>query len=158
MANAVNIPVFASSLIQVPIVHKMLGSKQKIGIITADSNQLGEDHIRAAGIDESIPICIAGIQEGEEWQNRINKLEVNPQKLEKELSEVAKKLVLENPTIGAMVLECTNLPPFAFGIQRATGLPVFDIYTLTKMVYDSLFRKSFFRHSPLQFFDDNRFV
>jgi Asp/Glu/hydantoin racemase len=158
MANAVKIPVFASSLIQIPIIHQMLGDHQKIGIITADSTKLGKEHLQAAGVNDSVSVCIAGVQNGEEWKKRIQDMQVNPLRLEKEIAKVANSLVLKNPDIGAIVLECTNLPSFAFAIQKVTDLPVFDIFTLTKMIYESLFRKSFFNQRDSQFFNVNRFI
>lgn len=49
--------------------------------------------------------------------------------------QVSSKMVEENNDIGAIVLECTNMPPFAKDIQNVTGLPVFDIVSLTDMVF-----------------------
>jgi len=158
MAEAVSIPVFASSLIQVPMVHKMLGKNQKVGIITANSDALGEEHLEAAGIDSSIQLVIRGIQEGIEWRRREAELRVNPPKLEEEIVQVAVKLIRENRDVGAIVLECTQLPSFASAIQLHTNLPIFDVYTLARFIYESLFRTSFDRHRCLQILDGNRFV
>jgi len=157
LANSVSIPVFTSSLIQIPMIHRMLGSSRKIGII-ASTLEPSDEYLRAAGIDKSIPLAIELIPETGEFHRRERELKINPQKVEKEIVEVAKQLVTKNPTVGAIVLECTQLPSFAFAIQKETNLPVFDIYSLTKMVHESLFRRSFFRHRPQQFFDDNEFV
>ncbi|MHA2067489.1 MAG: aspartate/glutamate racemase family protein, partial [Candidatus Thorarchaeota archaeon] len=145
LANAVSIPVYSSSLVQVPLIYRMLGGQQKIGIITADSDQLGNQHLLPAGINESIPIVIRGIQNGQEWRRRIEELRVNPQKLEHEIVQVAKDLVAESSNVGAIVLECTQLPTFASSIQKETKLPVFDIYTLTKMMYETICRRLFGR-------------
>jgi len=46
--------------------------------------------------------------------------------------------VVEHPDIGAIVLECTNMPPYTLDIQRATGRPVFDVVSLVRMVHASL--------------------
>jgi len=51
---------------------------------------------------------------------------------------VARRLVAEHSDIGAIVLECTNMPPYAADIQRETGLPVFDIVSLVTMVHGAL--------------------
>jgi Asp/Glu/hydantoin racemase len=46
--------------------------------------------------------------------------------------------VAEHPDVGAIVLECTNMPPYTADIQRETGLPVFDIVSLVNMVHAGL--------------------
>ena len=45
-------------------------------------------------------------------------------------------LILAN--VGAIVLECTNMAPYADDIRRATGLPVFSILTLINWFQASL--------------------
>jgi Asp/Glu/hydantoin racemase len=51
---------------------------------------------------------------------------------------VARRFVREHPDLGAIVLECTNMPPYADDIRRETGLPVFDIVSLVTMVHGAL--------------------
>src|SRR5438874_210992 len=51
---------------------------------------------------------------------------------------VARRLVAEHPDIGALVLECTNMPPYTADIQRETGLPVFDIVSLVTLAHSAL--------------------
>ena len=51
---------------------------------------------------------------------------------------VAGRMVAEHPEIGAIVLECTNMPPYADDIRRETRLPVFDILSLVRMAHDAL--------------------
>ncbi len=68
---------------------------------------------------------------------------IDPSAIEKEIVEHAKKLVNMNPEIGAIVLECTNMPPYSKAIQEAVGLPVFDIITLTNWVYSAFVKKEF---------------
>ena len=43
-----------------------------------------------------------------------------------------------HPDVGAIVLECTNMPPYTADIQRETGRPVFDIVSLVTLVHDAL--------------------
>src|SRR5437667_266933 len=49
-----------------------------------------------------------------------------------------RRMLAANPEIGALVLECTNMPPYRADLQLATGLPVFDITTLVRMVHDAV--------------------
>jgi Asp/Glu/hydantoin racemase len=46
--------------------------------------------------------------------------------------------VAAHPDLGAIVLECTNMPPYADDIRRATGLPVFDIVSLVTLAHGAL--------------------
>lgn len=145
LAEAVNIPVFMSSLIQVPMAHLMLRRDQKVGILTASKSKLTEDHLRAVGA-ESVPVCIAGMDDLEEFSETIflgRKKEMDLDRLEKEVLFVVDNLVKENPEMGALVIECTDLPPFAHLIQRKVNIPIFDIVTLTNMVYESVVRTSY---------------
>jgi len=63
--------------------------------------------------------------------------------METEVVGVAKELVKKNPEVGAILLECSLLPPFAKAVQEATQLPVFDFTTLINMVHSSLLRGPF---------------
>ena len=142
LAEAVNIPVFISSLIQIPMVHRMLRRDQKVGILTARKSKLTEDHLRAVGA-ESVPVCIAGMDDQEEFSETIfggRKKEMDLDRLEKEVLSVVDNLVKENPEMGALVIECTDLPPFAHSIQQRVNIPIFDITTLTNMVYEAVVR------------------
>ena len=63
-------------------------------------------------------------------------------KLERELIEQAKELITRYPEVAIVVLECTNMPPYANAIQRAIQLPVYDVYTMGKWFYEGLARLS----------------
>ena len=70
-------------------------------------------------------------------------MELDVDKSKADLVKVATKLVSDNPDVGAVVLECTNMMPYAAAIQEEIDLPVFDIYTLVNMVHQALVRKEF---------------
>jgi len=142
IADAVEIPVFTSSLIQVPLVYNMLGKNKKIGIITAHKEKLTEKHLEAVGI-VNIPICIVGMENQKNFSNMILKQQPfgDIEKVEKEILEVSKNLIENNSGIGAIVLECTNMPPYAEAIQKVINLPVFDIVTLINYVYMAVDKK-----------------
>lgn len=144
ISNSVNVPVFTSSLMQVPLVYRMLRRNQKVGIITVDSRLLTKKHLASVGAD-SVPTIIVGTEDGKEFNRAIleNKLTLNVKKAEDDLVTVAKKLVSQHAEIGAIVLECTNMPPYAKSIQQEVNLPVFDIYTLVNIVYSAVVRKDF---------------
>lgn len=139
MANAVNIPFFSSSLMQIPMIYRMLKKDQKVGVLTVNGASLTPDLFKKIG-GESIPIVVKGLEKEEEFTHVLldNAFMMNVDKSRAENVKVAKELIKENPDVGAIVLECTNMPPYAKAIQEAVQLPVFDIFTLTDMVYNSL--------------------
>jgi len=140
MAAAVTIPVFTSSLLLVPLVHRMLPAGKRVGIMTVNSTSLGPEHLAGAGIAPDTPLAVAGL-EGEKEFTRVllgDEMELDPELAREEHVRVARRLVSEHPDIGAIVLECTNMPPYTADIQRETGRPVFDITTLVRMAHDGL--------------------
>jgi len=144
MASAVNRPVFTSSLMQVPLAYRMLKPSQKVGIITIHSRSLTEKHLSCVGADQA-PHVIYGTENEEEFSRVIldDEYELDVNKSRDELVRVAKRMVSEHRGIGAIVLECTNMPPYAAAIQKELDLPVFDIYTLVTLVYHTVVKRDF---------------
>lgn len=139
LSDSVRIPVFTSSLMQVPLVQQMLTKQQSVGIITAKKKALSEKHLKNAGITESMPIQVQGLEDCSEW----NKIFSSPEE-DIDISIVEKDVVssacsmMKKSDIGAFVLECTDLPPFSNAIRQATNRPVFDFVTLTNFVYQGI--------------------
>ncbi len=143
LADAVSIPVLTSSLLQVPFVSKFLGGKKKVGIITARACNLTEKHFRGAGIEEAVPV--AGMEDCPTFNTSIsnNQPTMDIAAVEAEIVGVAQKFVQEHPEIGAIVFECTNMPPYAAAVQQAVGLPVYDITTLIRLAVGAQLRSPF---------------
>ena len=140
LAEAVRIPVFTSALQLVPIVSRMLGPARAVGILTVESRALGPRHLAGAGIAEDINVVIWGLERGHAFTPVLleNETELDVVAARRENVEAAKEMVERHPEVAAIVLECTNMPPYAAAIREATGLPVFDITTLIRMVYAAL--------------------
>jgi hypothetical protein len=140
LAGAVSIPVFTSSLMLVPLVHRMLPPGRAVGVLTVDAGSLGPDHLAGAGIGPEIPLVIAGLETEKEFTRVLldDLLELDVETARREHVAVAMRTSAAHPEIGAIVLECTNMPPYRADIQAATGLPVFDITTLVRMVHDAV--------------------
>ena len=143
LTSAVNIPVFISSLLQIPLAHKMIGKDKKVGVLVANKEALTNDHLKAVSA-ENVPICVAGMDGKKEFNEVIiekQRLDLDVTKLEEEVLDVMKELYNNNPTMGALVIECTDLPPFSYKIQQLIKKPVFDLVTLTKLAYNSVMQK-----------------
>jgi aspartate/glutamate racemase len=145
VSEAVEVPVFLSSLLQIPFIYRTLGRRQKIAVITADSTSLTTDHFAAVGISPDIPLVISGMEEQKEFREAIleEKGTLDSGKIEKEVVDVARKIVREHPEVGALLLECSDLPPYAHAIQKEIQLPVFDFFTMIHYVHTALVRKEF---------------
>jgi aspartate/glutamate racemase len=137
-SEALAVPVFTSPLLLVPMVSQMIGKAQRVGIITAGENHLKGSFLENVGIDPSIPIAVGGMADKEEFTQTIvfeKKPEMDVPKVEAEVVDVAQRLVENYPDIGALVFECSDLPPFAGAVQAAVNLPIFDFISLINMVY-----------------------
>mgnify|MGYP006294182695 FL=1 len=141
LAQAVQIPVFSSSLLQVPMVQASLPSSALVGILTACADSLGPAHMQAAGID-STRVAVAGLQQQPEFSRVFlgGAVDLDVERCRQEVVQAALGLA-ENRRVRAMVLECTNLPPYAADIRQATGLPVFDVCTMLETAYSSLYSR-----------------
>ena len=150
IVQAVNIPVFLSSLLQLSMIHPMLQKGKRVGVVTADSRALTPRHLEAVGA-QNVPIWVAGMEGQKEFREVVleeKKTNLNLVALEMEVLSVAKGLVASHSDIGAILLECTDLPPFSAKIQEAVGLPVFDIVTLIHWVHEAVMRSPFSGFMP----------
>ena len=131
LVQALNVPVFTSSLLQVHIAQSIIKEDQKVGIITARKQSLTRKHLAAVGI-EHYPVAIIGMQDTEEFSSVFirGKSTLDSEKCRDEMKTTAIKFKELHPDVGAIVLECTNMPPYSGEIHRATGLPVFDVVTM----------------------------
>jgi len=140
LAAAVGVPVFTSTLLLVPLVHRLLAPGRRVGIMTVNGATLTAEHLEAAGVTADVPIAIAGLETEKEFTRVLlgDELELDVDAARAEHETVARRLVAEHPDVGAIVLECTNMPPYTVDIQRVTGRPVFDVVSLVRLVHASL--------------------
>ncbi len=129
LADALGVPVATSSLLQVATVARTLPKGQRVGILTISPETLTDAHRDAAGIDADTPVFGTGA--GSEFTEKIlgDAEEIDFCKARSENVRAARDLIDAHPDVGAIVLECTNMVPYAADIRRATGRPVFSIYT-----------------------------
>ncbi len=144
VAAALNVPVFLSSILQLPLISRALKPSQKVGIITADSTSLSASLLSACGVDDPSTLVVAGFQDLPESKNILQGTgHYNSAKIEEELVGLARQLVNDNPNIGAFLLECASLPTYAWSIQNAVNRPVFDFVTMINWIYDAVVRRPF---------------
>lgn len=126
VAAELDIPVLLSSLLQIPFIHTITG--RPVGILTADASALTPRHFEGVGVSADIPVRVMGLEDCEEFSSAIlrEKGTLDSALIEAEVVAKARALQLQHPQIGSILLECSDLPPYAHAIQRATGLPVYD--------------------------------
>jgi Asp/Glu/Hydantoin racemase len=146
LVESVKVPLYSSSLMQVPLIAAMLRPDQRVGVLTSDAKALQAEHFEAAGADPKRVVWLGLEDEPAHQPVRHNLLELDPEALGDALARRATTLVAENPDVGAIVLECANHPPYGWRVQQATGLMVFDFTTFTTWVHAGAVRRQFQGH------------
>ena len=144
IAAHVGVPVATSSLMQVPWVQAMLPPGQRVGLVTVSGGSLTPRHLEAVGVPLDIPM--EGTESGQEFFRVLIKAEKDDMDIdlaEQDVAEAAQRLVARHPEVGAIVLECTNMPPYAAAVRRATGRPVYDIYSMVTYFHAGLRPRDF---------------
>jgi len=133
LQREVGIPVLTSSLLQVPWVARSLPTGQAVGVLTVEGSSLTPAHLAAAGITPDLPVVVAGVDTaGGYFTSQIlgDAADLDVELARAEHITAASRMVQKHPQIGAFVLECTNMPPYAADIAKATGRPVYDLTTM----------------------------
>ena len=138
LAAAAQVPVAASSLMQVGLVNATLPPGKRVGILTISGSTLSEAHLAAAGVPAGTPIGTT--EGGREFTEAIlgNALEFDVEAARADNVEAAAALLTENPDIGALVLECTNMTPYAADIREAVGCPAFTAESFISWFHSGL--------------------
>lgn len=132
VAKAVKIPVYLSSLLQLPFISACIDRKRPIGVICANARALSNRVLEITGIDTGREVVIKGMQDEPVFGTSVTGggTQLDPDVIEAEVVDVAKRMQRERPELGAILIECSLLPPYAKAVQDATGLPVFDFLTM----------------------------
>lgn len=155
VAASVKVPVFMSSLLQVPLAQQVVGNNQVVGILMANSQYLTDHHLESVGIRLGSNYVIGGAMDDgrcEEFDRlwtsglRSDPPAADFAKAESEFLAVATGFYKQVPKMGAMVLECTGFPPFARALQREIGIPIFSWGTLMDFAYSVVVHRDYYGH------------
>lgn len=138
---AVGIPVCLSSLTQLTFMDRMVPPGRKIGVVTANSELLSEEVIRAAGV--VVPrdrLVIGGMQRSQAFHKAFLAEEgiLDASQVERDVVVITNKMMSEERDISAILLECSDLPPYSDAVSRAARVPVFDYITMIQYLYESV--------------------
>ncbi len=136
---AVGVPVFLSVMLLAPLLLGSLSPAAKLGIICVSRPSMNARAFAAAGIAESERLAIAAMSERPEFDRMLaGAPAIDRDRLEEETIAAATDLVAAAPETGAILLQCSDLPPFAAAVTRATARPVFDMLGLIRLAHTAL--------------------
>jgi Asp/Glu/hydantoin racemase len=137
------VPVATSSLMQAPFIQSLLPPGRRVGILTVSAETLTSEHLAKAGVAADTPV--AGTEAGREFSRVIlnDETELDVGAAEADILEAGQRLKDENPDLGAVLLECTNMSPYARVLSEHLGLPVFDIHSFMSWFHAGLKPRDF---------------
>jgi Asp/Glu/hydantoin racemase len=143
IAAHVGVPVATSSLMQVPFIQSVLPPGKQVVVLTVSAASLSADHLRAAGVDPSIPVI--GTDGGREFSRVLlgDEPTMDVAAAEQDILEAGDALIERHPNAGAVVLECTNMVPYARALRDRLRLPVYDIYSFATWFHAGLSPRDF---------------
>jgi Asp/Glu/hydantoin racemase len=139
LAAAVRVPVATSALMQVAAVQATLPPGRRVGVVTINAAALTPAHLRAVGAPPDTPL--AGVEQGRELYRVLvagAKDDLDPAAAQQDVLDAGRALLQRHPDIGAIVLECTNMPPYAAALRAELEVPVYDIYSLISWFHAGL--------------------
>ncbi len=155
IAAHVDVPVFMSSLLQVPWAQQIVGPDKLVGILVAEKKYIYDAHLAAVEIKIGSNYVIAGAvdeygcPEFEHlWSQDIRTTPpgADYDKAEHDFVAAGTAFCQSHPKMGAMVLECTGFPPFARALQREVDIPLFSWGTLLDYAFGVTVHRDYYGH------------
>jgi hypothetical protein len=145
LADELGVPVFLSSLLQIPFILSILGAHAKVGILTANSNSLDAALLAAVGVTEGGRLVTKGLQDQPHFTSfAIEETGLLDQTaVEAEVVAAGQRLVARDTAIEALLLECSLLPPYAAALHETLNIPVFDYITMINFVYSAVVKERY---------------
>lgn len=145
VAAALDVPVAMSSLVQVPIILNLLKPGQKLGILTASGESMTDSLLESCGVTDTSRLVIQGTADTPNFGNAVVGMSgyFDNGKARQEVLERTQMLLDKDDDIGAILLECSDMPPYASDIQRMTQLPVYDFITLINWLHQSVCQRPY---------------
>jgi hypothetical protein len=145
LARELGVPIFLSSLLQINFIKNLIGTDDKVGIITADSRSLDSTLLTAVGVPDQSNLVIRGLEDSPQfYQFAIEETgSLDVQAVEKEVVSITRDLVDQNRKTKAILLECSLLPPYGAAVQDAVHLPVFDYITMINFVFSAVVKQRY---------------
>lgn len=143
LAAHVGVPVATSSLMQARLIQATLPPGKRVGILTISAASLTKEHLDKAGVPDGTPII--GSDRGSEFTRAIlgNEARLDVAAAERDILDAGDELVARHPDVGAVLLECTNMGPYARALAERLLLPVYDIVSFMSWFHAGLRPRDF---------------
>jgi Asp/Glu/Hydantoin racemase len=119
---AVRVPVVSSSLLQLPA---LLAQEPQVGVLTISAGHMTAEYLLAAGVPAArlADVLVQGVAPDSEFAGAIlgNRPTMDLAQAGQDVVAAALALRSRAPELRTLVLECTNMPPYATAIAAATG-------------------------------------
>ncbi len=155
IAESVGVPVFSSSLLQVPLAQQIVGSDRLVGILLADLQYVTDHHLESVNIKLGSNYVLEGAMDNglckefdKLWTDgkRSDPPSALYSKAKDELLDQAVTFFNHYENMGALVLECSGFPPFARALQQKIHIPVFSFGTLMDYAYSVSVHRDYYGH------------
>lgn len=138
LASSVEVPVATSSLLLLPLAAHLAGDGKIVGVLTARKASLTYPCFEGCSA-EAVSIDVVGMEGTSFYRTYVdNKEKPDITLFKQELLTKARLLKKRNDNLGAIVLECTNMPPFSKGLSSELGVPVLSANDLVALLYSSV--------------------
>lgn len=143
VAQRLDVPVALSSLMQINSILPLLKPSQKLAVLTADQSSLSDKLLEACGVTDKSRLIFRDLKNEPEFSCILEgRGSFDNGKVEQEV--VGKALsCMEEGNVGAILLECSDMPPYAWAVQAACGVPVFDFTTLIRWLHNSVTQRPY---------------
>lgn len=155
LAKHVSIPILTSPLIMLPVIHQMMPPQKSVAVVVASKRLLTAEYLEAVGADINNRIEIIGLDNApvfntfclvDNYKEKKGATGFDFEAFRDELCELIGAACDHNPNIGAIMLECTSLPPFAADIHAHTGLPIYDFIACVEWMHRAVVPKRYTGH------------
>jgi Asp/Glu/hydantoin racemase len=138
LADAAGVPVLTSALLQLPLLARCVATGRRVGVLTYSAPDLDRDTLAAAGADPDTPV--EGVHPDGYFARTIRHGSATLDRAQMAADVVAAgaRLHARHPDLGAIVLECANMPPYRDLLAAQLRLPVFDAAQATAWFYSGL--------------------
>ena len=148
LARAVGVPVFLSSLLQLPAILTSFARQRPVGVMTASGSGLNADLLKLAHVDPDDPVKVYGMDAYPEFDEPFMQDSgvVDTDAMEAAVADMTRRMLREHPDMGAVLLECADLTPYGHVVQSVADLPVFDFKTMVDFFVSARHRPRYQGH------------